>query len=240
MPAITRQTVADAAGILNVGRDLGRTFRERPAIVVGVGVLGLIGITVLSRSGGGGDEEPAAEGDPLVGDPLAGLGTSMGSSTGFGYPSAGDGSYSEPPDLGGPGFDLPFGLSCNGEPKPTIAGLPGTWDCTDAGWVYVPPVGAAPAPVTPPGVTPPPTARKYRLKVNARATVKLANVRADGKISSWTDRRAGAKTIVYPSGGPITRKGAKSGKTYRLAKPTSGPYAGREVQYSPIAGVSLS
>jgi hypothetical protein len=149
-------------GIGSVGADLARAFRERPALVVGGGVLALIGITLLNRQG---SEEAGPAVDPseglFPGVPGAG-GTEIpgsGSVPFGGYPVAGDGSYVTPPDLG-TGFDLPiWGLSCNGEPKPNIAGLPGTWQCTDDGWVYVPP---APVPSPTPTPTTPATKTVYR------------------------------------------------------------------------------
>jgi hypothetical protein len=88
--------------VANIARDLGRAFRERPAIVIGGAVIGLIGISALSR--GDGQAEEAT--DEIV-DPLAGLfpgvdtwGSGIpgsGSVPWAGYPVAGDGSYVAPP-----------------------------------------------------------------------------------------------------------------------------------------------
>ncbi len=109
--------------LVGVGRDLGRAFRERPALVVGAGVLGLIGISLLGRGRDTGDA--AAEGE-AVEDPLAGLfpgvGTWGGSIPGSGsvpwagYPSAGDGSYVDPGYYDDAGY---YGGPAPSAPAPT-------------------------------------------------------------------------------------------------------------------------
>lgn len=154
-----------ATSVIGVGRDFGRLFRERPALIVGGGVLVLIGVNVLNRKPG--DEAPVAA-DPAAGL-FPGVGTYGGEVPGSGsvpfagYPSAGDGAIVAPPSSGG-WFDVPlpsWGLTCNGEPRPSIAGLPGTWECADAGWQYVPPstssLPSLPAPSPTPTPTPTPT-----------------------------------------------------------------------------------
>jgi hypothetical protein len=238
-----------ANGLLGVGGDALRTFRDRPALVVGGAVLGLIGLTVLGRSQGGG--EPS--GDAEVPDPTAGLfpgvdtyggGVPGSGSVPFaGYPVAG--GYGGPGDLPSSGGDLgsflpPWGLSCNGEPKPSLGNLPAgsSWACTDDGWQYVPPPPAAVTPPPPPsgGTTPAPGVR-YVVRITKGATVKLANLRSDGKISSWTDRKATA-TATYASAARIKRRGASTGTEYWIAKLASGPYAGRYVRVAGISGVS--
>ncbi len=111
--------------LVGVGRDLGRAFRERPALVVGAGVLGLIGISLLGRGRDTGDA--GADGE-AVEDPLAGLfpgvGTWGGSIPGSGsvpwagYPSAGDGSYVEPGYYGDGGY---YGAPAPSGPAPAYA-----------------------------------------------------------------------------------------------------------------------
>lgn len=201
-----------ATSVLDVGRDLGRAFRERPALIVGGGVLILIGVNVLNRRP---EEAPPAT-DPL-GELFPGVSSAGGSgipgsgSVPFGgYPSAGDGAFTPPPEIA----PLPgWGLTCNGEPKPSIAGLPGTWECTDAGWKYVAP---ASSPTTPPAtgsqwwparLGPPPANAVGYVSVNGRVAFfngsGTTRSYATANFSAYVAARrtitfAGQRVNVYP------------------------------------------
>ncbi len=150
------------ASIAELTRDLGRTFRERPAIIVGAGVLGLIGLTLLSKSGAPGQAAETATPTDTSSGLFPGVTTyggqdipGSGSVPFGGYPSAG----------GGYGYDLPPDLGPAPEPAPAPAPAPAPTPAPSPAPAPAPaptPAPAAPAPSKPTGAVYRVTARGLR------------------------------------------------------------------------------
>jgi hypothetical protein len=221
-----------ATSVLGIGRDFGRVFRERPALVVGGGVLILLGVALLNRRApdeAGPVADPAAGLFPGVTTYGGGEVPGSGSVPFAGYPVAGDGAYAAAPTPA-PGFDFPlpsWGLSCNGEPKPSISGLPGSWTCTDDGWQYVPPPTSSlptlPAPSPTP--TPTPTGATY-LYAQVRAGTYNLYAIVSGRarlIGSFVTGGFNAECVL------VTATQADGSGTTTLVRFTTGVHAGKIV-----------
>ena len=232
--------------VAELARDLGRTFRERPALVVGAGAIGLIGLAALNRNGGGGSGEAEAPADPAAGL-FPGVGTYGGSIPGSGsvpfagYPSPGGGSIA-PPDYSAPPPPPPlyFGLACNGERQPDPLGIPGAWQCTADGWRWSlpdnwPPPTSAPAPA--PAPTPAPAPAPTSSSTSTASPGYTATVTRATHL--WNDS---TKRWVYTLaiGTKLSVRGARYTKGGVSCYPVSGPapYSGG-VYYVPASNVRL-
>jgi len=200
-------------GLGDVAKDGARLFRERPAIVVGAAVLGLLAVRFLGDRGTG---EGPADGSEVVVDPIERGGTfGQGYAPGTGalgmYADGGSLPFTYGDGLGGPPWSppwpaiLPPGPSPDpGPPMPTPDPMPVP---TPAPPPPAPAPAPAPAPSPAPGPAPIPapnrTARcnSVRLRTAPSLTAAIRATVNIGARAHSTGRIAGA-SYSSPCGGP--------------------------------------